>query len=184
MDEKIRFDRVRRACKSGEIQIPMGHYALIALSKAEVNNGTKIAIYGLGSCIALILYDRVKKIGAMSHILLPEPRGRRANLLNLPHKYASSSVQDLLGEMLKEGASKKNLRAVIIGGADIFQDHSLEMGKENTLAVKHQLELLKIKLEKEIVGGHRGRVLIYDITDNSISVKITGEDNFRKVELK
>jgi len=40
--------------------------------------------------------------------------------------------------------------------------------------VIHQLELLKIGIEKQIVGGTRGRVVIYDSTRNSLLVKTTG----------
>ena len=55
----------------GNIFVPMGHYALSNNKHNPTNQSPNFVIYGLGSCIALILFDDIKKISAMSHILLP-----------------------------------------------------------------------------------------------------------------
>ncbi|MFX1294836.1 MAG: chemotaxis protein CheD [Promethearchaeota archaeon] len=185
MAKKIRKDRITQVSRQGEINIPIGHYALIKSNNNPHSYVKKLAIFGLGSCIALLLYDRKKMISAMSHILLAEVKKTKiANPKQYPHKYATLSVKDLFNEMLNHGALKKNIKAVIVGGAEIFKRGPLELGKENILAVKHQLKLFDIQIEKEIVGGTKGRVFIYDFTDNSISIKITGEAEFKKFILK
>ena len=121
----------------------------------------------------------------MSHILLSKIRvTRRANPAFYPHKYAEFSVKDLLNQMLCHGASRKRIKAAIVGGADIFGDSVLSVGKANIEEVKIQLDKLNIKLEKEIVGGRRGRVVIYNSTDNSLSVKVTGTAVFKKIDLQ
>ena len=71
MDLKKRRDRVNRANKRGEISIPIGHFALEDTSKVTGSIYPKFIIYGLGSCVALILFDKKAKVNAMSHILLP-----------------------------------------------------------------------------------------------------------------
>ncbi len=178
-------DQTKTINKDGEIQIPAGHFALLNSHESSNNGASKFAIYGLGSCIALLLYDKNKKISAMSHILLSKIREtRRSNPLFYPHKYAESSVRHLLDEMLKHGASRKRIKAVITGGADIFGNNILAVGKANIEEVKDQLEKLNIKLEKEITGGRRGRVVIYNSIDNSLSVKVTGTEAFKKIALQ
>lgn len=182
---KNRPDRIHPLEANREVQIPMGHYALI--NSNQFMNGThyKVAIYGLGSCIALILYDLKKKIGAMSHILLPEARlKKRPDNKRFPHKYADHSVNDLVNEMLKKGATKSNIKAAIFGGSEIFETSDLSIGPKNTKVVKDRLSIQKIELVNEDVGGTRGRVIIYDSYDNSILLKLTGEGNFSKILLK
>ena len=183
VESKHRKDRVERSNKDGEIQLPVGHFALLN-SHNNANNATKIAIYGLGSCIALILCDCVKKIGAMSHILLPKVKiSRKSNPYLFPHKYAELSVKELHNTLLQHGATRKNMKAAIIGGANIFKDANLAIGTLNTEEVKHQLQTLNIDIVKEVVGGRRGRVIIYDIQDNSILVKVTGTHDFKRYSL-
>ena len=71
MEIKKRRDRVNKANERGEISIPIGHFAIKDTSKISGNIYPKFIIYGLGSCVALILFDKKAKVHAMSHILLP-----------------------------------------------------------------------------------------------------------------
>ena len=108
---------------------------------------------------------------------------KKANPEEIPHKYATYSVKELMCEMIAHGSKRKDLKAVIVGGSDIFRNNLLEMGKENIRAVKKQLDLLNIKLRREVVGGRRGRVVICDILQKKVCVKTTGESEFCKVDL-
>jgi len=184
MERTNRPDCVKTATIDGQIQLPIGHYAVI--SSHYNHNGTeKISIHGLGSCIALIFYDIPNKVGAMAHILLPEAKmSKSSNPQEFPHKYADYSVKDLLSVMLEHGAAKRNIKAVIVGGANIFNDESLAIGKQNVKAVKNQLNLFNIELTKELTEGNKGRILVFNVTDYSISIKLTGDQQFIKHYLK
>ena len=75
--------------------LPIGHYALINSETGIISHNPKIAIYGLGSCIALIIYDDKNKIYAMSHILLPHGKKVKENYEQKhPQKYASTAVNE------------------------------------------------------------------------------------------
>ena len=77
-----------------------------------------LTTYGLGSCIAVTLYDPVARVGGMLHFLLPDQttaettRGR-AN----PYVYADTGVAGLIGRCVKIGAAKHRLRVYSAGGA-------------------------------------------------------------------
>ncbi len=182
MVNRKRIDFVEKRPESREIQLPIAHYTLINHNYKESNIIPKITIYGLGSCIALFLYDKENNIYGMSHILLPTSRlSEKGSSLKYPHKFADSSVKDLTKELFKNGAEKKNLRAVIAGGAMIFHDHLNDIGQDNIKAIKKELKNFNIKIEKEDTGGRSGRVIIFDPVDNSVNVKLTGEKEFRKL---
>ena len=70
----------------------------------------------LGSCVAIMFYDKVAKIKGMNHFLLP-----KTNNTNDDMKYGLYSVEAMLNEMYKLGCKKTNMVAKISGGADIMQ---------------------------------------------------------------
>ncbi|MFX4243454.1 chemotaxis protein CheD, partial [Aliarcobacter butzleri] len=69
----------------------------------------------LGSCVALMFYDRKKRIKSMNHFLLPDTNDNTNDM-----KYGLYSVEAMLNEMYKMGCSKSDIIAKISGGADIM----------------------------------------------------------------
>ena len=182
MELKKRRDRVTRVNERGEISIPIGHFALKDTSKIKGNTYPKFIIYGLGSCVALILFDKKAKIHAMSHILLPSFQNvKEKTPLRYPQKYADQAVKDLITLITRKGASSTNLRAVIIGGAKIFKNHYNNIGEENVKMVKKELEERDIKVVQQVIGGTSGRNIKFDTKDDSIFVKTTGKSEFKKI---
>jgi len=173
------IDRVTVPDKGGNLSIPIGHYALLNSINNHLNHSPKIYIYGLGSCIALVLFDEINKVSAMSHILLPKVNPNRK--IQFPHKYASLSVKLLMEELLDHGAVRENIRALIVGGSKIFDLDNNIIGFGNTNAVKEELDSLKIKITKEDTGGSMGRNVIFNTQDFSLYVKSTGERDFKRI---
>lgn len=182
MDLKKRRDRVNTANTRGEISIPIGHFALEDTSKVTGSLYPKFIIYGLGSCVALILFDKKAKIHAMSHILLPSfNKVKEKTPLRYPHKYADHAVKDLITATIRKGATKSNLKAVIVGGAKIFKNHYNNIGEENVKRVKQELEQHDITVVQQVVGGTSGRNIRFDTKDDSVFVKPTGKSDFEKI---
>ena len=176
--EKARQDRAFIEENKGEIMLSIAHYALF--NSNHRTHKPKIVIYGLGSCIALILYEQENNIQAMSHILLPESNNSQ-KASNYPHKYANSSVKDLLAEFLRHGAKRENIKAIIVGGAKIFQGFDNSISEQNIHSIKKELAKYKIKIKKQDLGGSKGRILKYDPNDNSVLVKETGASDFKRL---
>lgn len=181
MTYEKRIDFIQNANENGEIILPIAHYVLIN-SNYYKNARPKIIIYGLGSCVALILYDDKNDVYAMSHILLADSKKSNINsYTKYPHKYVVDAVKDLLGEILKHGAEKRCIRAMIIGGAKIFQNQFNDIGEKNINKLKKELEMLDIKIEKEDIGGACGRTVIYDTNNNSVLIKNSRESEFKRL---
>jgi len=163
-----RLDRITKPNKLNELVLPIAHYAIIDLNNPSMTD-LKIKIYGLGSCIALILCDKVKKIHAMSHIYLPKSSVGYVEE-NFPQKHADTAVPDLLNQILKHGAKKEHVKAYIFGGTTKFKNAYSDMGKRNTECVKRVLKSLDIKIEKDLLGGTKGSTIIYDVKNNLVSL--------------
>ncbi len=167
--------------KHGEVFLPIGHYFITNCKNKPINLFPKISIYGLGSCIALILIDFKTKVCGMSHILLPKARLNKK--IEYPHKYADLSLKLLFKELLNYGAAEKNIKAIIVGGSKIFDLDENFMGIDNTKAIKQELEKSNISVVGEDTGGSEGRGVIFDTKDFAVYVKLTKEKEYKKIIL-
>ncbi|MFX1502925.1 MAG: chemotaxis protein CheD [Promethearchaeota archaeon] len=165
--------------KNGEIFLPIGHYFITNGINKHAKIHPKISIYGLGSCIALLLIDFKNKICGMSHILLPKANQNKK--IEYPHKYADLSLNLLVQEIINYGAVKENINAVIVGGSKIFDLDENCIGIDNTKSIKRELEKIKINVIREETGGSEGRGMIFDTKDFTIYVKLTKEKSYRKI---
>lgn len=112
----------------------------------------------LGSCVAIMFYDEVKKIKAMNHFLLPS-----TNNSNDDMKYGLYSVEAMLNEMYKLGCSKSHLKAKISGGADIMQLTSKNVnsiGHRNVEFAKDFCKSEGFKLISEHTRGEHARLIL------------------------
>jgi len=173
------IDRVKEKNRNSNYYLPIGHYALSNSKNILLNHSPTISIYGLGSCIALVLFDKINKVSAMSHILLPKAHPNKE--IHFPHKYANLSVKLLMEELLNHGAVRKNIRALVVGGSKIFDFDNNFMAFDNISAVKEELDSLEIQIIKEDTGGSKGRNVVFDTKDFSFNVKSTGEKDFKRI---
>lgn len=173
------YGRVEKIDRNGEVFLPIGHYFLTNCKNKPPHTQPKVTIYGLGSCIALVLIDSKNKVCGMSHILLP--KARQNKVIEYPHKYADLSLNFLMQELIKNGAVKENIKAIIVGGSKIFDLDENFMGIDNTKAIKRELAKLSIRIIGEDTGGAEGRGVIFDTKDFTVYVKLTKEQNYRKL---
>ena len=111
----------------------------------------------LGSCVAIMFYDKVKGIKGMNHFLLPKTSNTNDDM-----KYGLYSVEAMLNEMYKLGCSKQNMVAKISGGADIMQLNvsSQSIGHRNVEFAKDFCESEGFQLVSEHTRGEHGRLIL------------------------
>lgn len=123
----------------------------------------------LGSCVAIMFYDNVKKVKAMNHFLLPSTSSTNDDM-----KYGLYSVEAMLNEMYKLGCSKENMVAKISGGADIMQLNvsSNSIGHRNVEFAKDFCKSEGYKLISEHTRGEHGRLILLADTFKTF-IKVT-----------
>src|SRR5690606_7019880 len=115
-------------------------------------------IYGLGSCIGLILSDHVGRNAAMAHIVLPQSPG--SGEVSQPGKYVDTAVPFLLDELRKLGSDVRNVRAQMVGGAKMLQLKKMgDIGSRNIESIRQVLAEHRIPIIAERLGGTSGRTL-------------------------
>lgn len=136
-----------------------GSAIIIGIGEYHIGQEPKATI-GLGSCVAVILHDETRGIGAMAHVMLPESNGRS----DRPGKYADTAVPLLVDGLCAQGCRQPNIHAKLVGGASMFAffGNNLNIGERNIKAIKEALEAKRIRVTGEVVGGNVGRSVMYN----------------------
>ncbi|MEE8381570.1 MAG: chemotaxis-specific protein-glutamate methyltransferase CheB, partial [Thermodesulfobacteriota bacterium] len=156
----------------GEIEVKKSPHLLMAV--------------GIGSCIAVVLYDGDTRIGGLSHIVLPYIEEAHDN--SHPARFADVAIDMMIGEMKRQGVCIQNIKAKIFGGANMFPEiipskSTMDVGKRNILAVREELKKHNIEIVIEEVGGQIGCTVLFDTSDGSVLVK-TANLGERKYQLE
>jgi chemotaxis protein CheD len=122
----------------------------------------------LGSCAAICLWDRHKRVGGMNHYLLPEGSGDGPNRL----RYGNVANDELLHQVLALGSEVRNLQAKIFGGSSAFAvDLSQSLGSRNVELAESFLRSAGIPVVDRDVSGKHGRRLVFQISDGVTIIK-------------
>jgi chemotaxis protein CheD len=154
-----------------------GEAIVLGMGELSVSSSVSAVLtcIGLGSCIAVCIYDRLAKVGGMVHVVLPRRDGPPDNN---PGRYANIAVPHLLGLVLNNGGMKHRLTVKIAGGAQMTTAPGLRdtfrTGERNLAEVKAALEHENISLAAADVGGTMGRTVKLYVESGKITVKTVG----------
>lgn len=127
---------------------------------------------GLGSCVAILLYDPVARVGGMAHVLLPSPALTRDT--GNPAKVPQTAVPALLERMTARGADRQRISARLVGGASMFAALSapgtIQMGERNAVASRQVLGAHNVPVIGEAVGGDFGRTVRFHVAAGTVCV--------------
>jgi chemotaxis protein CheD len=117
----------------------------------------------LGSCVSVLLFDGVRRIGGASHYLLPyEARGDGSTA-----RFGNAAITQLVGKMIELGSRKHDLVAKVFGGASTLASakaQALTLGEKNVEVARRRLEQDGIPIVAQDVGGNGGRKIVF-LTD-------------------
>lgn len=149
---------VLRVPVSSVNKVVKGHptYGIIGGEFVIAADDSKVAVSTLlGSCVAIMLYDKVRKIRGMNHFLLPECANKTES-----YKYGLFSIESMINEMLKLGCSKTSMVAKIAGGANMLQARINNIGQRNVVFAKEFCDSEGLNVTSEHVLGEQGRVVL------------------------
>ena len=144
----------------------------VGIGDIQVSAGDdEIKTYALGSCVALIVWDKILKGGGMIHIALPEAYINPDKALEKPGYFADSGLPVLFSELKKIGANRHSCWVKLIGGASILdENNTFDIGRRNTLAVKKYLWKIGLALSSEDIGGTISRTVTLSISTGELTV--------------
>jgi chemotaxis protein CheD len=132
----------------------------------------RLAVYGLGSCVVIFVNDPDLRLGGLAHALLPdEPFEAPQHRLG---RYVPAAVRSLVADLEEAGADRSRLVAKVAGGASLFRRAPASrttrtVGTRNVEAALRCLALLDVPVARADVGGGRGRSVVADLNDGSLT---------------
>jgi chemotaxis protein CheD len=135
----------------------------------------------LGSCVGLVLYDRVARLGGLAHIVLPDSRGSADH----PGKFADTAIPAVIAEIERQlqANARGRLVAKVVGGACMFAtagtpSPAMNIGQLNQEAVERILGALRIPIVGRDLGGGSGRHLTFDTSSGIVGIRIPGGGDY------
>lgn len=165
-----------KAIQNPESRIQQPENKIIKVGLAEVKTAQKphmLATPSAGSCVVVTLYDELKGIGSLGHIMLPDINLAKSKKNKA--KFANTAVEIMLKEMIDLGAVSRRIKARIAGGANMFptvnRNSTMHIGARNIAAVKDELKKRKIRLVAEDTEGNYGRSVEFFLETGMVRIK-------------
>lgn len=132
-----------------------------------------LSTLGLGSCVAIVLYDAEARVGGLAHVLLPEPAMSR--LRDNPARFPETAVPALIERMRALGAEPRRVTARLVGGASMFSSllprGAPTIGGRNIENARKALRDAGITITGEDVGLEHGRSAYLRLADGQLEVR-------------
>ncbi|MCB9587721.1 MAG: chemotaxis protein CheD [Polyangiaceae bacterium] len=143
----------------GAVQVIQSHQVVVRVGELRLaQSGEVIVTYGLGSGVALVLYDPTLRIGGVLHAMLSGPSNGPTEA---PAKFVDAGADALLKELYAAGASRTRLLAAVAGGATPTGGF-MQTGTKNLNVLKKVLWKHGITQKGADVGGKSVRALTLD----------------------
>ena len=137
--------------------------------------GELLITYSLGSCIAVIIYDPVVKVGGMLHYMLPESSIDLEKAQKNPYMFADTGIIRLFKSSYQLGARKEHMVVKTAGGAQMLDPNGLfNIGKRNYLAMRKILWKNNVAIAVEHVGGEVNRTVRLEVGTGRVILKVGG----------
>ncbi len=129
----------------------------------------------LGSCVSITLWDPVRRVGAMCHIMLSGRRGGGRR----DARYAEDALALMLAELAAYGVAAKDLQAKVFGGGNMFpslvgRDGQLmasrdgDVGRRNGEVACALLAAHGIPVVSHSLYGNGHRRIQFDLTNGDV----------------
>jgi chemotaxis protein CheD len=154
---------------------------VIGISDMKVSNSPEdvLITYSLGSCIGLVIWDPVVKVGGMLHYMLPDCNLDRSRAEKNPCMFADTGIPKLFKEVYKFGAIKNRLVVKVVGGSQIMDESGMfNIGKRNYLALRKIFWKNRVLISKEDIGGVVNRTISLDVATGLTILKVSGRGEF------
>ena len=124
----------------------------------------------LGSCISVCLWDPVRRVGGMNHLLLPEMRHSALGL----DTAGAVAMERLINRLVRLGAERARLRAKLFGGSCMLSGLT-DIGARNAQFGQTYLATEGIPCDSQSVGGTLARKLRFWPASGAVRQKFVEE---------
>lgn len=142
-----------------------------------------LSTYSLGSCVAVVIYDPIRRVGGLLHAMLPAAEMNPERARQRPYMFVDLGLPALFHSVYALGGHKERLTVKVAGGASIFGNDELgsghgsvfSIGQRNITAVRNMLTKNRVKVTASDIGGSDVRTLRLDLENGELTMSVAGK---------
>jgi chemotaxis protein CheD len=150
----------------------------VTIGGIEVSDdrGRVLVTHGLGSCVAVMLWDQVVRVGGMLHFQLPSAALAPERALQSPGTFADTGIPLLFERMYMLGAKKKDIIVKVAGGGSFHGDtDTFDIGRRNYTMMRKIFWKNQVLIAAEDIGGNRSRTARLFVDTGQVTIQSGSE---------
>jgi chemotaxis protein CheD len=104
----------------------------------------------IGSCVAVVAYDRRQKVGAMAHVMLP---GKARPSAAEKTRYAADALEHLSAIMTRAGSRLDDADVCLVGAGNVLERLDDTICAANIRSIRGILGQMRIPIRAAVLGG-------------------------------
>jgi chemotaxis protein CheD len=138
--------------------------------------GDLLVTHALGSCLGLMVYDPVTRVGGLLHAMLPLSKINQQKAQTNPFMFVDTGVPALFKALYELGGQKKQMVVKAAGcGNPLGKNEMFKIGQRNYTVLKKLLWKNNVLLESEDVGGSGSRTVLFDLSNGQAIISSNGQ---------
>jgi len=147
---------------------------IIGVGDMAVSNNAQVILstYALGSCIGVIAYDPVSKVGGILHLMLPDSTISPDKAAKQPAMFANTGLPLLFRAMGGLKAERSRVRIMVAGGAGMLSGQDpFKIGERNSAVTLDFLNKNGLSVCHQEIGGSINRTVHLEIGTGTVGLK-------------
>jgi chemotaxis protein CheD len=134
-----------------------------------------LSTYALGSCIGLVAYDPLAKVGGMLHLMLPDSSIAPDKAAAQPAMFADTGLPRFFRLLAGFHSRPAHLQLFVAGGANVILGHDpFRIGERNLRATVDYLARHGYVMKQAQIGGSINRTVHLELATGLVRVKTAG----------
>jgi chemotaxis protein CheD len=151
------------------------HRVVVGVGDMAASNNLNLTIstYALGSCVGVVAYDPLVKVGGLLHLMLPDSNLSRERAQAQPAMFADTGLPLLFKAMIGLRADLSRIRLFIAGGASVINGADpFRIGDRNLTAVKQYLLSAPSRVTGHETAGTVNRTVHLEVKTGMVSLRM------------
>jgi chemotaxis protein CheD len=135
----------------------------------------ELVTYSLGSCLGVTVYDPLKKVGGLLHLMLPESRIDSKKAVTSPFMFVDTGVPQLFKTVFSLGGERFRVIVKVAGGAQFLDEQrTFNIGERNIQAFNEMISRNGLAVQARDTGGYNSRTLRFDLATGNVAIHSPG----------
>jgi chemotaxis protein CheD len=132
--------------------------------------------HGLGSCVAVMLWDPIARVAGMLHFQLPSGSLAPERAKESPGTFADTGIPLLFERMYMLGAKKRDIVVKVAGGGSFHGDiDTFDIGRRNYTMMRKIFWKNQVLISAEDIGGNKSRTARLFVDTGQVTIQ-SGSD--------